>query len=296
MKNPVLVIMAAGMGSRYGGLKQVDPVDSDGHVIMDFSIYDAIKAGFREIIFVIKKENREIFSRVIGSRVPKSVKVSYVYQELSDIPQGFQIPEGRMKPWGTAHAVLSCRNIIDGPFAVINADDYYGQKAFGLIYDYLTSHEDDGIYRFVMVGFILGNTLTDNGHVSRGVCTVDDEGSLLSIKERVYLVRTKGGAAYSEDDGKTFTPISADETVSMNLWGFSKGIMDELETGFLAFLEQKMPEDPLRAEYFLPSVVGGLIDEGRAQVKVLRSPDRWYGMTYKEDRAQVEAALEQLKD
>ena len=232
MKKPVLVIMAAGMGSRYGGLKQIDPIDSDGHIIIDFSIYDAVRAGFEKVIFIIKRENEQIFRETIGKRAEGLMEVAYVFQELENIPDGFTVPEGRIKPWGTGHAVLSCIDILDGPFAVINADDYYGPEAFKMIYDYLTTHEDDSRYRYTMVGYRLGNTLTENGHVSRGVCTVDSKGYLTGICERTYIVMTPDGAAYSEDDGQTLIPISPDERVSMNMWGFSASFMAELKKQF----------------------------------------------------------------
>ena len=295
MKKPVLVIMAAGMGSRYGGLKQVDPVDADGHIIMDFSIYDAVRAGFKKVIFIIKRENEQIFRETIGRRVEGILDVEYVFQELENIPDGFTVPEGRVKPWGTGHAVLSCMNVIDGPFAVINADDYYGPGAFAMIYDYLTHHEDDSLYRYTMVGYRLGNTLTENGHVSRGICTVDENGYLTGIRERTYIVMTPDGAAYSEDDGLTLTSISPDERVSMNMWGFTAGFMKELQAQFAQFLAEDMPKNPLKTEYFLPSVVSRLLDEGRATVRVLHSNDKWYGVTYKEDKAAVMAAIAALK-
>lgn len=296
MKKPVLIIMAAGMGSRYGGLKQADPVDEQGHVIMDFSVYDALRAGFEEVIFVIKRENEEMFRQQIGDRIAKHAKVRYVFQETGNVPAWFTVPEGRVKPWGTAHAVLSCKDVVDGPFAVINADDYYGTHAFSLIYDYLSSHEDDDLYRYMMVGFKLGNTLTDSGHVSRGVCKVDQNKNLLSICERVHIEKRGEGAAFSEDDGETFTDISPEETVSMNLWGFTASFMKELAEGFEVFLRDQVPANPLKAEYFLPSVVGKLIGEGKAGVKVLQSHDRWYGMTYQEDKAAVQAAIARLKE
>lgn len=296
MKKPVLVIMAAGMGSRYGGLKQVDPVDANGHIIMDFSIYDAVRAGFKKVIFIIKKENEQIFRERIGQRVDRVLDVEYVYQELDNIPDDFNVPEGRTKPWGTGHAVLSCLNVIDGPFAVINADDYYGPEAFAMIYDYLTRHEDDSLYRYAMVGYRLGNTLTENGHVSRGICTVNEEGYLTGICERTYIVMTPdGGAAYSEDDGRTLTAISPDVRVSMNMWGFTAGFLKELQTQFTEFLENEVPGNPLKAEFYLPSGVSRLLGEGRATVKVLHSNDKWYGVTYKEDKAAVMAAIARLK-
>ena len=295
MKKPVLVIMAAGMGSRYGGLKQIDPIDSDGHIIIDFSIYDAVRAGFEKVIFIIKRENEQIFRETIGKRAEGLMEVAYVFQELENIPDGFTVPVGRIKPWGTGHAVLSCIDILDGPFAVINADDYYGPEAFKMIYDYLTTHEDDSRYRYTMVGYRLGNTLTENGHVSRGVCTVDPKGYLTGICERTYIVMTPDGAAYSEDDGQTLIPISPDERVSMNMWGFSASFMTELKKQFSDFLTNEMPKNPLKAEYFLPSVVSSLLADNKATVQVLHSNDKWYGVTYKEDKATVVAAIAALK-
>ena len=295
MKKPVLVIMAAGMGSRYGGLKQIDPIDSDGHIIIDFSIYDAVRAGFEKVIFIIKRENEQIFRETIGKRAEGLMEVAYVFQELENIPDGFTVPEGRIKPWGTGHAVLSCIDILDGPFAVINADDYYGPEAFKMIYDYLTTHEDDSRYRYTMVGYRLGNTLTENGHVSRGVCTVDSKGYLTGICERTYIVMTPDGAAYSEDDGQTLIPISPDERVSMNMWGFSASFMAELKKQFADCLTNEMQKNPLKAEYFLPSVVSSLLADNKATVQVLHSNDKWYGVTYKEDKATVVAAIAALK-
>lgn len=296
MDKPVLVIMAAGMGSRYGGLKQIDPVDGDGHIIMDFSIYDAKRAGFEKVIFIIKRENEEDFKNTIGSRVEKYMEVAYTCQELSDLPDGYQVPEGRVKPWGTAHAVLSCIHEIHGPFAVINADDYYGAEAFQLIYDYLESHPDDEKYRYAMVGYELGNTVTDNGHVARGICEMNEKGELTGIHERTRIEKREGGIAYSEDDGATWIPVPADSTVSMNMWGFTKSILKEIRDGFPAFLDQGLKENPMKCEYFLPAVVSGLLGEGRAAAAVLKSPDKWYGMTYKEDKPVVAAAIRRMKD
>ena len=296
MDKPVLVIMAAGMGSRYGGLKQIDPVDGDGHIIMDFSIYDAKRAGFEKVIFIIKTENEEDFKNTIGSRVEKYMEVAYTYQELSDLPEGYQVPEGRVKPWGTAHAVLSCIHEIGGSFAVINADDYYGAEAFQLIYDYLEGHQDDEKYRYAMVGYELGNTVTDNGHVARGICEMNEKGELAGIHERTRIEKREGGIAYSEDDGATWIPVPADSTVSMNMWGFTKSILKEIRDGFPAFLDQGLKENPMKCEYFLPAVVSGLLGEGRAAAVVLKSPDKWYGMTYKEDKPVVAAAIRRMKD
>lgn len=296
MKKPVLVIMAAGMGSRYGGLKQIDPVDQEGHIIMDFSIYDAKRAGFEKVVFIIKKENEADFKEAVGNRIGKVMQVAYVYQELSNIPEGFQVPEGRVKPWGTAHAVLSAIDEIDGPFAVINADDYYGRHAFQTIYDYLTTHEDDDKYRYTMVAYRLKNTVTDNGHVARGICGLNEKKELVSVTERTRIEKRDGGIAYSEDDGESWTPISGDTLVSMNMWGFTRSILDEIQSGFPAFLERGLKENPLKCEYFLPAVVSRLLKEGRATVKVLESEDKWYGVTYKEDKPVVVAAVQSLKD
>ena len=294
MNKPVLVIMAAGMGSRYGGLKQIDPVDEEGHIIMDFSMFDAKRAGFEKVIFIIKKENEADFRAAVGDRMEKYMEVSYAFQEIDNIPDGCQVPEGRVKPW--AHAVLSCIDQIDGPFAVINADDYYGQEAFRLIYDYLASHEDDDKYRYTMVGYELGNTVTDNGHVARGVCDMNSEGELIAIHERTRIEKRDGGIAYTEDDGATWVSVPADTTVSMNMWGFTRSILDEIKAGFPAFLNEGLKKNPMKCEYFLPFVVDELLGEKRATVKVLKSMDKWYGVTYKEDKPVVVAAIQNLKD
>ncbi len=296
MKKPVLVIMAAGMGSRYGGLKQIDPVDEQGHIIMDFSLYDAVKAGFEKVIFVIKKENEADFKEVIGQRIAGIMQTEYAFQEISDIPEGFAVPEGRQKPWGTGHAVRSCRELVDGPFVVINADDYYGKSAFSQIYDYLTSHSDGEKMDYAMVGYVLENTLTENGHVARGVCTTDAAGHLTGITERTHIERRGEDTAYTEDEGKTWHTIPEGSVVSMNLWGFTESFMKELEKGFVPFLEKNINVNPLKCEYFLPSVVNGLIEEDRAQVTVLKSYDRWYGVTYKEDKQTVIDAIRKMKE
>lgn len=295
MKKPVLVIMAAGMGSRYGGLKQIDPVDEEGHIIMDFSIFDAKKAGFEKVVFIIKKENEQMFKETVGDRLAGQMEVAYVYQELENLPEGYEIPEGRVKPWGTAHAVLSCIKEVDGPFAVINADDYYGREAFALIYDYLATHSDDEKYRYAMVGYRLGNTVTEHGHVARGVCEIGAQGELLGICERTRIEKRNGGIAFSEDDGATWTEVDADTTVSMNMWGFSHSILDEIQKGFPSFLEEGLAKDPMKCEYFLPAVVSGLTGEGKASVTVLKTSGKWYGVTYKEDKPTVVAAIQQMK-
>ena len=295
-KKPVLVIMAAGMGSRYGGLKQIDPIDKDGHIIIDFSIFDAIRAGFEKIVFIIKKANEKDFKEVIGNRMEKYVQVEYVFQELCNLPEGYSVPEGRVKPFGTGHAILSCKDVIDGPFAVINADDYYGPTDYKMIYDYLDSHSDDDKYRYTMVGYVLENTLTDNGHVARGVCETDENHYLTGITERTHIEKKEDGAYYTEDDGQTWHEIPEGSTVSMNLWGFSESILKELDARFSKFLDENLEKNPLKCEYFLPTVVNELLDENKATVEVLKSMDKWYGVTYKEDKAFVMDAIQKLKD
>ncbi len=296
MKKPVLVVMAAGMGSRYGGLKQIDPVDAQGHIIMDFSIYDAVKAGFGKVIFIIKKENEADFKAAIGDRLSKVIDVEYVFQDLQNIPEGYEVPADRVKPWGTGHAILSCLGTIDAPFAVINADDYYGSHAFQMIYDYLTTHEDDDKYRYTMVGYVVENTLTENGHVARGVCVTDENGYLQKINERTHIEKRENGTAYTEDDGQTWTVIPEGSTVSMNMWGFTPSILEELKARFSKFLDENLEKNPLKCEYFLPFVVDELLNEGKATVQVLKSLDKWYGVTYKEDKPVVVAAIQSLKD
>lgn len=296
MKKPVLVIMAAGMGSRYGGLKQMDPVDKQGHIIMDFSIYDAVHAGFEKVVFIIKKENEADFRECIGERMSKNIEVSYVFQDLYNIPAGYEVPDGRVKPWGTGHAVLSCLNEIEGPFAVINADDYYGKHAFDVIYQYLSTHQDDEKYRYTMVGYVLENTLTENGHVARGVCETDENSQLIGIHERTRIEKREGGTAYTEDDGITWITIPKGSTVSMNMWGFTNSILKELNLRFEDFLAENIEKNPMKCEYFLPSVVGDLLTEEKATVEVLKSQDKWYGVTYKEDKEVVVQAIQALKD
>lgn len=296
MKKPILVIMAAGMGSRYGGLKQIDPVDAQGHIIMDFSIYDAKRAGFEEVVFIIKKENEADFRESIGNRMSKIMKVSYVYQELSNLPEGFEVPEGRVKPFGTGHAILSCIDAISGPFAVINADDYYGVHAFQEIYDFLSTHQDDDKYRYTMVAYKVENTLTENGHVARGVCTTDGQNHLVAIHERTHIEKRGDQTEYTEDDGQTWTVIPEGSLVSMNMWGFSASILKELKERFPVFLKKNLSVNPMKCEYFLPEVVSNLLSEGKATVEVRKSLDKWYGVTYKEDKPFVVAAIQSLKD
>lgn len=295
MKEPVLVIMAAGMGSRYGGLKQIDPVDPQGHKILDFSLFDAKRAGFKKAVFIIKKENEQIFRECVGDPVSRHMEVEYVFQDLNDVPEGFVIPEERVKPWGTAHAVYSCRKTVDEPFAVINADDYYGVEAFRLLYDFLRNNEDDDKYRYAMVGYRLGNTLTEHGSVARGCCETEN-GYLVDIAERTHIIKTDDGAAYSEDGGETYTSISPDSLVSMNMWAFTPGVIGEMGKSLENFFANKVKDNPLKAECYLPIEVGELLKEGKASVQVLSSPDKWFGVTYKEDKPMVEQSIRELKD
>ena len=295
-RKPVLVIMAAGMGSRYGGLKQVDPVDCYGNLIIDFSIYDAIYAGFEKVIFVIKKEIENDFKEGIGKRISKQVQVEYVYQDIYNLPKGYPIPEGRVKPWGTGHAILSCKPMIEGAFAVINADDYYGRDAFKKIYEWLSQIEDNEKYQYGMIGYQLYNTLTENGHVAKGICTIDEKQRLLGIHERTRIEKHENRAEYTEDDGKTWAELPEQTIVSMNMWGFTNSILEELEKRFGVFLDKELGSNPLKCEYFLPSVVDDLLKENRAEVTVLSSKDRWYGVTYKEDKQMVVQAIQGLKE
>ena len=296
MKKPVLIVMAAGMGSRYGGLKQIDPVGPNGEVILDYSVYDAKRAGFVEVVFIIKHAIEKDFKEVVGARLEKQLKVHYAFQELDDLPEGYAVPEGRIKPWGTSHAIRAARDIVDGPFAVINADDYYGPEAFQVVYDYLTSTQDDEKYRYAMVGYFVKNTVTDAGTVARGVCEYDENGYLTTVVERTKIEKVGGNARFTEDDGARWTDLAGDTLVSMNFWGFSRSMIDEIDSRLPAFLDKAMETNPMKGEYLLPGTVNELLGEGKATVKVLYSRDKWYGVTYKEDRPGVVAALQSKHD
>ena len=292
MKNPELVIMAAGMGSRYGGLKQIDKVDENGHIIIDFSIYDAIKAGFRDVTFIIKKEIEKEFREVMDAHLAgKNINVKYVYQELDKLPCGYSVPEGRRKPWGTAHALLCCLGTVDAPFAVINADDYYGAHAFEKIYNFLKNTNDEGKYHYAMVGYRIKNTVTEEGTVSRGVCSVED-GMLTGVVERTKIGTRNGEIYFTEGD--TDYDLDPETLVSMNLWGFTPSYLRECAKRFPAFLDENLPKNPEKCEFFLPSVVSELVEEGLADVRVLDNEDKWYGVTYKEDKPAVIEAFRQL--
>jgi dTDP-glucose pyrophosphorylase len=295
MTKPTLVIMAAGMGSRYGGLKQMDPISNFGEIIIDFSLYDALMAGFDRAIFIIKEEMEADMRSIMDGGAARHMDIEYAFQRLEDLPDGFRVPDGRTKPWGTCHAIIAAADKIDGNFAVINADDFYGAHAFSLMYSWLERAKDDDRMRYSMVGYELRNTLTEHGSVARGVCDIDESGYLRQIDERLKIIRRDGTIAYTEDD-KTWIKISEDTTVSMNLWGFTPSFLVELKQGFPTFLNEALRNDPLKAEYLLPRKIDELIKNDKASVKVMKTDDHWYGVTYKEDKEYVVNALQSLKD
>lgn len=294
-KQPTLVIMAAGIGSRFGGLKQLAPVGKFGESIIDFSLYDALEAGFGRVVFIIKEEINQEFRERIGRKVEGKMRVAYAYQSLDNLPQGYSAPAERVKPWGTSHAILCAKDVIDGPFAVINADDYYGKDAFRVMADWLKRQQDDDQYRFSMVGYQIENTITENGYVTRGVCQTRDD-LLVAIDERLRIEKHGDLIEYTEDEGMTWNEIKAGTTVSMNLWGFSENFLQELESRFPTFLDRALKENPLKAEYLLPRVVGDLVADGKATVTVLHSKDQWYGVTYKEDLLPVAQAIQTMQE
>ena len=291
MEKITLVILAAGMGSRFGGLKQIEPVDPEGHIIIDFSLFDAWRAGFRDVVFIIKREMEAEFRECIGDRMEQYFHVSYVYQDLDRLPEGIEVPEGRTKPWGTGHALACCKGVVNGPFAVINADDFYGRTAFSEIYDFLAAQTDES--KYAMVGYRLKNTVTEFGSVARGVCEIED-GMLTGVTERTKIFKKGADAEYTED-GEQFFPLAGDTNVSMNLWGFSARVLDELWNRMGVFLNAAIPANPLKCEYFLPAVVSNLLEADRATAAVLPSADKWYGVTYKEDKPVVVEAIRNLK-
>ena len=292
---PVLVVLAAGMGSRYGGLKQIDPVGSQGEAILDYSLFDAHRAGFETAVIIIKEAIRKDFMDTVGARLQNCpMEIRYAYQELDKLPEGFTVPEGRVKPWGTSHAVLCAKEQIgDAPFAVINADDYYGVSAFKTLYDFLTAEAGD--HDYAMVGYQLGKTVTDNGSVARGVCQTNDAGYLTAIVERTRIEKYEGGIHFTVD-GETWEDLAPDTPVSMNMWGYRSSFLREVEARFPKFLAEEVPANPPKAEFFLPMTVGELLKEGKATVKVLRSADQWYGVTYAADKPQVVAALKAMTE
>lgn len=294
VSDATLIVMAAGIGSRYGGLKQMDPVGPGGEKIVDYSVYDARRAGFGQVVFVIRRDMEDDFREHIGRRIEGQIDTAYVHQELEPLPDGFVVPEGRNKPWGTAHAVAACRNVALTPFAVINADDFYGPSAFQVLCDHLpTLKEREGLSEYCLVGYLLANTLSEHGHVSRGVCDLALDGTLRGIHERVKIHK-RGGKVQYTDDGETWIELAADSVVSMNMWGFTPSLFDDLDKGFVEFLRQR-GADP-KAEFFLPEQVGDLVASGHASVKILRTDEKWFGITYKEDKPLVERAVRELVD
>ena len=297
-KKPVLVVMAAGMGSRYGGLKQIDPVGSHGEAILDYSLFDAHEAGFETAVIIIKKAIEKDFMETVGKRLEACpMEIRYAYQELEKgLPADFEIPADRTKPWGTSHAVLCAKNEIDGaPFAVVNSDDYYGKSAYKVIFDALCALEDTDTANYCMVGYQLDKTVTENGSVSRGVCQTDANSYLTAIVERKRIEKYEGGIHFTED-GETWTDLAEDTPVSMNMFGFTPGFLEVLEANFAPFLKEEVPGNPAKAEYLLPSTVAQMVESGKATVKVLRSADKWYGVTYAADKPQVVAALKAMTD
>ena len=296
MKKPTLVILAAGMGSRYGGLKQIDPIDDEGHKIIDFSIYDALRAGFGKVVFIIKKENEADFRSLVGDPISKHMEVEYVFQDIKDVPGGFSMDLERVKPWGTTHALQCCKGVVNEPFAVINADDYYGRSAYVTLYEYLTGHEDGTIPPYAMVGYELKNTLTDKGSVARGICVTNEQGFLEDIVERTKIVKTETGAAFTEDEGATYTEVSVDSLVSMNMWAFYPSVFKLFEGALNRFFKEDVAKNPLKAECLIPTEVDKLLKGGLATVEVLSSKDKWFGVTYQEDKPFVKAAIAALKE
>lgn len=295
MKEPILLVLAAGMGSRYGGLKQIDPVGPHGEIIIDYSLYDAYKVGFKKAVFVIKEENLADFERIL-SKAKNYIEIDYVFQDINDIPAGCTVPEGRVKPWGTGHAVLVAEDKIDAPFAVINADDFYGRESFARIYDFLkTAEEPAGKENYAMVGFHLKNTITENGYVSRGVCELEN-GFLSGITECTRIEKHEDGIVFSEDDGKSWQKLPDETIVSMNHWGFTTSIFESLHRDFRKMFEEAVPENPQKAELFLPFVVDDMLKEGKIGVRVLSSADKWYGVTYAEDKETVKKALREMTE
>lgn len=291
MQEPTLVILAAGMGSRFGGLKQITAVDDHGHAIIDFSLYDAYRAGFRKVAFIIKHEIETDFKAFIGRRVEKYFDVKYIYQQLDKLPEGYSVPAGRAKPWGTGHAVLCCKGIVEGPFAVINADDYYGRSAYEQLYAFLTGEREENEH--AMVAYLLRNTVTENGSVARGICQVED-GYLTDVVERTKIFKEGDNGRFTED-GETFFPLPGDTPVSMNCWAFSNSMLQELSDRFPKWLDENLPKNPEKCEYFLPFVANDMIKEGKGKIRVLNCHEAWYGVTYKEDMDSVVNAIKKMR-
>ena len=304
-EKPTLIIMAAGMGSRFGGLKQVEKMTDAGEIILDFSLYDAMMAGFDRAVFVIREEHRDIFRELVDERAGRYMKIEYAYQDLKDIPAAVidglddatkEAIKDREKPWGTSHAIYACRDLIKGPFAVINADDYYGPGGFVDVYEYLAAEHEDDVMHMCMAGYTIRNTITENGHVSRGVCQMDDEGYLTDIVERTKIMQRPEGIAFAEGDDENWTVMPEDSLVSMNFWGLPGSMMKCLEEGIADFFANKVTENPLKSEYLLPESIDKLIKDGKATVRVIPCQEKWCGVTYKEDVEDVKATLQSKKD
>lgn len=291
-KKPVLVILAAGLGSRYGGMKQIDGVGNHGEPIIEFSIYDAHEAGFEKVVLIIRREHEAAFRKALTDRISKHMKVEFAFQDMDSLPEGYTVPDGRIKPWGTTHALLACKGVVKAPFAIINADDFYGRDAFRVIYKYLTEEIEDD--RYAMVGYLCGNTLTDNGTVTRGVCEQNEEGNLSRIREVQKIIR-RHGKPYFQEDGE-WKPLNENALVSMNFWGFTPKIFRQVEPLFRKYLDENYENSPMTCEYVIPTAIGELVSEGTCSVKILFSKDKWFGVTYKEDKPEVVERVQKMKD
>ncbi len=293
MKDPILVVLAAGMGSRYGGLKQIDPIGPNNEIILELSVFDAITAGFKKVVFIIKKEIEQDFKEAIGNKFSDYIEVEYVFQDIHTLPVGCQVPAQRVKPWGTAHALMCCKEVIDAPFAVINADDYYGKEGFVSLYQFLTTSTNENEY--AMVGYVLENTVSEHGSVARGVCEIKD-GKLINVQELTKIEVHADVIEHSIDDGATWTKLDKEALVSMNMWGFKASAIQRFEDRFCQFVNEEVATNPLKAEYFIPKEVGRLLQANQIEVKMLSSHDQWYGVTYQEDKPMVKAGIKKLID
>lgn len=293
MKDPILVVLAAGMGSRYGGLKQIDPIGPNGEIILELSAFDAIRAGFKKIVFIIKHEIEKDFKEAIGNKLSNYCEVEYVFQDITKLPEGCTVPEGRVKPWGTAHAIMCCKDVVDAPFAVINADDYYGVSAFKTLYEFLTTSTDENEY--AMVGYRLGNTVSEYGSVARGVCSYEN-GKLTNVRELTKIEVHGDVIENTADGGETWEVLPADSLVSMNMWGFKANVIERFASRFVEFFNEETKENPLKCEYFIPMEIGRMLQNNQVEVTMLASNDKWYGVTYQEDKPMVKAGIAKLME
>ncbi len=291
MKAPILVVLAAGMGSRYGGLKQIDPIGPNGEIILELSVFDAIRAGFEKVVFIIKHEIEKDFKEAIGNKLSQYIEVDYVFQDITKLPQGCEVPEGRVKPWGTAHAIMCCKEAINAPFAVINADDYYGQDGFKSLFNFLTTSTNEDEY--AMVGYVLANTVSEYGSVARGVCCIED-GKLANVRELTKIEVHGENIEHSTDDGSTWETLDKDSLVSMNMWAFKENVMERFESRFIEFFNEEVATNTMKSEYFIPVEIGRMLKQGEVEVKMLSSNDKWYGVTYQEDKPMVKAGIKKL--